>query len=203
LDAKMQAKGIRYLFGTSGMPVKIYSKQPINTLADIKGKKIRTSSAGWAPMCTSLGAVPITLASSEIMTSLQQNLIDGAMTADDSYSTAGYTNIAPYRIDNLFFTVSVDLTVLSQQNFSKMSPALQKITLNQVAPACVAGAAPIRAKWGANTAAALVALKTTPINWSPADLQAAYAAWKTTWPSYQQQWPDVFNAALTATGQTL
>jgi TRAP-type C4-dicarboxylate transport system substrate-binding protein len=60
----------------------IYSKAAIKSLADLKGKKIRSAGPTETEFTRALGMTPVSLAPSEIYTGLQQGLLDGNWVAD-------------------------------------------------------------------------------------------------------------------------
>jgi TRAP-type transport system periplasmic protein len=63
-------------------PRMIYSKTAIKSLADLKGKKIRSAGPTETEFTRALGMTPVSLAPSEIYTGLQQGLLDGNWVAD-------------------------------------------------------------------------------------------------------------------------
>lgn len=70
---------------------------PMNSLADLKGKKIRVMQSETAiKMVELLGASPVPMGSSEVYTSLQSNLINGAENNEFVLYTAGHGGVAKY-----------------------------------------------------------------------------------------------------------
>lgn len=63
-------------------PRMIYSKTAIKSLADLKGKKIRSAGPVETEFTRALGMVPVGVPPSEIYTGLQQGLLDGNWVAD-------------------------------------------------------------------------------------------------------------------------
>ncbi len=63
------------LFGTS--PYSLHARTPINSIADIKGKKIRTSGALESETIKALGAVPIGMPVTEVPEAISRGTIDG------------------------------------------------------------------------------------------------------------------------------
>jgi TRAP-type transport system periplasmic protein len=63
-------------------PRMIYSKSEVKSLADLKGKKIRSAGPVETEFTRALGMVPVGIPPSEIYTGLQQGLIDGNWVAD-------------------------------------------------------------------------------------------------------------------------
>lgn len=63
------------LFGTA--PYSLHARTPINSIADIKGKKIRTSGALEGETIKALGAVPIGMPVTEVPEAVSRGTIDG------------------------------------------------------------------------------------------------------------------------------
>ena len=81
LMAKHTFKGFEkyVVIGAMGTaPFTIYSRTKITNLAELKGKKIRTTNASQAATITALGAVPILLPVPEIPEAIGRGTIDGA-----------------------------------------------------------------------------------------------------------------------------
>jgi len=83
----------------------IWSKEPIPTVEDLRGKKIRVYSGIHADILTAAGAVPVTLSMAEVYGALQRAMIDGAITslstaaADHYDEVLGYGNEFPVKIE--------------------------------------------------------------------------------------------------------
>lgn len=70
---------------------------PVETLDDLKGKKIRTMESETATkMMKLLGASAVPMGSDEVFTSLQSNLIDGSENNEFVLYTAGHGEVAKY-----------------------------------------------------------------------------------------------------------
>ncbi|NWO00510.1 TRAP transporter substrate-binding protein [Tetragenococcus halophilus] len=70
---------------------------PVETLDDLKGKKIRTMESETATkMMNLLGASAVPMGSDEVFTSLQSNLIDGSENNEFVLYTAGHGEVAKY-----------------------------------------------------------------------------------------------------------
>lgn len=63
-------------------PRMVYTKADFKTLADLKGRKIRTAGPSETEFTRAIGMVPATIMPSEIYTALQQGVIDGNWVAD-------------------------------------------------------------------------------------------------------------------------
>ena len=71
--------GLHILFMSMANPVVLYSKKPISTLADYKGKKIRYASITNKLMLEALGASPMLIPPPEAQDALAKGIADGAM----------------------------------------------------------------------------------------------------------------------------
>lgn len=94
----------------------IFSSTPVTTFDDLKGRKIRyPGGEGWRLALASLGANPISIPYTEVVTSLQTNLISGLIT--DFTGGVGYYElnkftpyavIVPVTIQPICFMVNTD-----------------------------------------------------------------------------------------------
>ena len=86
LDAAYREKGCHLLKSLGPSPLVLVSKNPITSVAQMKGMKIRGSGA--APdLISNLGGVPVTLAPAEIYLALQTGTIDGLITPQYAIGT--------------------------------------------------------------------------------------------------------------------
>jgi len=72
-------QGLHILWMQMANPVVLYSKEPIRTLADYKGKKIRYASITNKQMLEALGAAPMLIPPQESQDALAKGIADGAM----------------------------------------------------------------------------------------------------------------------------
>lgn len=75
-----QKLGVTPLFWVPTPPYAIIANEPIKTLDDLKGKKIRSFGGHIPKLIEAGGGVPLTVDFGEIYTSLQTGVLDGAMT---------------------------------------------------------------------------------------------------------------------------
>ena len=89
-------KGFISLIYIEGGARSIYTKsKAINTPSDLKGIKLRVQdSPTYIEMAKLLGATPVALNFSEVYTSIQQGVIDGAENNFPSYVEAGHAEVA-------------------------------------------------------------------------------------------------------------
>ena len=92
-----------------GDPIHIMTKEPIRTIADLKGKKIRlVGEAGIA--LKALGAVPVGIVSAEMYTAFERGTIDGVCSSFGGFATFNLHEIGKYvtKMDlytNMFYVI--------------------------------------------------------------------------------------------------
>ena len=74
----------------------VWCKGPVKTLADLKGKKIRGSSATVADLVSGLGATPVTMSFGEVPSALQRGVIDCVITGTLSGNTGKLFEVADH-----------------------------------------------------------------------------------------------------------
>jgi TRAP-type C4-dicarboxylate transport system substrate-binding protein len=97
------------------------SKKKIQSLADMKGLKFRSSGAVQSAMVKGLGGTPVTLPITEVYTSLEKGVIDGVVTA--------FSAMVAYRLyDVTNYSLQAGLTA------TPMAVAMNKKTWNSLPP---------------------------------------------------------------------
>jgi len=80
--AEMLAKrGLKLLAINTWPTQQLFSREPIRTVGDWKGKKIRVYGADSANTARALGAAPVSIGFGEVYTALEKKTVDGAMTS--------------------------------------------------------------------------------------------------------------------------
>ena len=74
----------------------LFSREKINGLDDLKGKKIRASGWTTSEFVTALGATGVTLSFSEVPQALQRGVVDCAITGSLSGYSAGWGEVSKY-----------------------------------------------------------------------------------------------------------
>jgi TRAP-type C4-dicarboxylate transport system substrate-binding protein len=77
----------------------IYSKNPLKTVDDFKGLKMRTANAEQGQLMTNLGAKPTSVAWAELYMALQTGVVDGAITGLDSGYGSSFYEVVKYVSD--------------------------------------------------------------------------------------------------------
>jgi TRAP-type C4-dicarboxylate transport system substrate-binding protein len=110
------------LFGTA--PYSLHARNPINTIADIKGKKIRSSGAIEGETLKALGAVPIGMPVTEVPEAISRGTVDGTTSHPSPLFDFGIARVT----NSHFFTRLgiVPLAILmNKKKFDSLPPAGQ------------------------------------------------------------------------------
>lgn len=114
---------------TFGSGLMGHHDKTIETVADFKGLKMRTSGTAQATMYKALGAVPVGLSSKEIYTALQRGTIEGATSGISRWRRSKLYEVAPYlTIDPTLPYLSMWL-VINNKAWAKLSGDDQKIIM--------------------------------------------------------------------------
>lgn len=82
LNSQLARFGAEAIMWSAYAPIKMWGKgEPISGLDDISGMKVRALSAENAQLLESLDAVPVTLATPEVMTALEYGTVDAILTS--------------------------------------------------------------------------------------------------------------------------
>ncbi len=103
------------------------SKRPINTLADMKGMKIRVQQSDmFIDLVNALGANATPMPFGEVFAALQTNVIDGAENNWPSYESTRHFEVAKF-YSLTEHSMSPEVLVMSKRSFAKLSAADQAI----------------------------------------------------------------------------
>ena len=91
--------GLHILFMTMANPIVIYSKVPINTLADFKGMKIRYASITNKQLLDALGAAPLLIPPPEAQDALAKGIVEGAMFPHEAGLAYDLASVVKYAIE--------------------------------------------------------------------------------------------------------
>ena len=130
IEAALAKKGVTVIASYSYPLQVLWGRRKIESLADLKGQKIRVSSPEQAEFVKRYGAIAITLGTAEVPASLDRGVIDGVITAA---SGAGYLwrDLLKYNY-GLGTNYSDSLIIVNTERFEKLPPATQA-TLRSVA----------------------------------------------------------------------
>ncbi len=106
----------------------LFSTKPIVSVADIKGKKVRTFSVALDDYYSALGAVPVSLPFAEVYTGLSRGTVDAVQTASGNALGVKLWEVAPYVID-VKAGAGPAAIIFSRPSWSRLPPDLQAMFL--------------------------------------------------------------------------
>jgi TRAP-type C4-dicarboxylate transport system substrate-binding protein len=106
-------------------PQVLFCNGKVNTLEDLKGKKVRTFTASMAEVVESLGATSITLQFPEVYPALQKGVADCAVTAPSAGNSANWPEVST-RFIPLALSGSVQGHFMNLDVWKKFNPDQQK-----------------------------------------------------------------------------
>ena len=125
IDAAYREKGCHLLKSQGPSPLVFISREPLNTVQELKGLKIRGSGA--APdLITNLGAVPVTLAPAELYMALQTGTVDGVIMPNYTIGTLNLWDVAKGLMGPPFGQVAGDMYV-NLEVYNGLSDDLKEI----------------------------------------------------------------------------
>jgi TRAP-type C4-dicarboxylate transport system substrate-binding protein len=92
-------KGLHVLWLEMANPIVIYSKQPIRSLADFHGKKIRYASITNKQLLEALGAVPLLVPPPESQDALAKGIVEGAAFPHEAGLAYDLASVVKYAIE--------------------------------------------------------------------------------------------------------
>ncbi len=95
-EALEKTFGVKLLAVTPYPAQILFSNENINSLNDLKGKKVRASGWTTSKFIEALGAAGVTISFSEVAQSLQRGVVDGAVTGSLSGYNAGWGDVTKY-----------------------------------------------------------------------------------------------------------
>ena len=96
MKARFDQLGIVFLGAFATPPYILMCKEPITSLADMEGLKIRTPGAVQADWARSVGAVPVTVPSTEMFTGLEKGQLDCASNAANDLKSRSLWDVAKH-----------------------------------------------------------------------------------------------------------
>jgi len=95
-EAIAEANGQRVLYNVAWPGGQVFSKEPVRTLEDFAGLKIRTADKNQTDFFAALGAVPVHLPWAEVVPSLASGAIDAVTTSTSSGVDGAFWEFTPY-----------------------------------------------------------------------------------------------------------
>src|SRR6476661_4873568 len=97
VDKLMQQKwNAKLLAIGTAPPQALWCATEVKTFDDLKGKKLRVYTKTMVDFTTGIGAAPVNIAFREVVTALQNKVVDCAVTGTSVGNSAGWTEVTKY-----------------------------------------------------------------------------------------------------------
>lgn len=128
LKAELGKFNMMYLSPFANSSYKLWSTDPIKTLSDVKGKKIRTA-GNQAKLLKALGGVPVSIIATEVYTALQRGTLDGTMANTTFAFEYKYTEVVKYMFGLDFGTVPFFMAI-NKDSWEKIPTDIQQMFID-------------------------------------------------------------------------
>ncbi len=183
LTSKTPAAGFRIVHYWEITFRNVYSRTPVNSIADLKGKKIRViPNPTFIALFRGLGSAPTPMAFGELYSALQQGVVDAAENDTLTYFTTKHYEVAK----NLALTshlMLVNLMVFSEKQWQRMPENMRAV----VSKASLEGRKAMLEDRVKREAKVLEDLKAVGVNLTQPDLKPLIEVGRKTWAESEQK----------------
>ncbi|HET7546232.1 MAG TPA: TRAP transporter substrate-binding protein [Usitatibacter sp.] len=129
IESRFRKQGMRVLYSVPWPPQGIYSDKPINSMADMKGLKMRAYNPYTSRIAELAGAQPVTIQAAE----LAQAMATGAVNANITSSSTGYDSkaweVVKYYYDTQAW-IPKNIVFVNEKAFDALPKSEQKAVLD-------------------------------------------------------------------------
>lgn len=130
------ANNVHPLMTVGSAPYNLICTEPLETLADAEGKKVRTAGETWTNTIEDLGMVPVSLSYNEIYEGLQRGVIDCVtINPNQLVSSLMLEDVAPYYHPVTFPLFQSTNFVMTLDVWEDLPPELQQVFHEEAAQA--------------------------------------------------------------------
>ncbi|MCU0946029.1 MAG: TRAP transporter substrate-binding protein [Rubritepida sp.] len=104
----------------------LFCRQPFTSLADLRGRRIRTFGNSLVDFYTALGAQPVSIGFPEVYSALERGVVDCAITGSGSGAAARWPEVATH-ISDLPVSWAVAAYVVNLAWFNRQEPAVRAL----------------------------------------------------------------------------
>jgi TRAP-type transport system periplasmic protein len=119
-------KGLHILFMNMANPIVVWSKEPIKSVADFKGKKIRYASITNKQLLEAMGAVPLLIPPPESQDAIAKGIAEGATFPYEAGFAYKLASVVPYTIEPPLASATFAL-VMNPAKYKSLPPDLRAI----------------------------------------------------------------------------
>ncbi len=132
LVKSFEDRGIKILGGTALDGYSLLCKEPIRTLEDARGKRVRTAGVVFANEAQALGMVPVPLLPTEIYEGFSRGIVDCVMHTPTGYINYGITEVdgPKFFINSSFAGFTGSYWAMAKSKWDTLTPLAQQIMLD-------------------------------------------------------------------------
>jgi TRAP-type transport system periplasmic protein len=116
----------------SAPPMAIWCGPEITGIDDLKGKKLRVFSKTMIDFAEGVGAVPININFREVVTALQNKVVDCAVTGTSVGNVSGWAEVTNYLMP-ISLGWAINVHVVNLDTWNRLDPAVQEFMLKEFA----------------------------------------------------------------------
>lgn len=125
-------RGLKLLAINAWPTQQLFSLQPIKTVADWKGKKIRVYGADSANTARALGAAPVSIGFGEVYTALEKKTVDGAITSATNAEPMKFFEVSKFINYWHIAGAGSEWFVVNQKAFDALPKDLQQVVMDSL-----------------------------------------------------------------------
>ena len=134
ISALFQKQGLRMMYSVPWPSQAFFTKEPVKSLADLKGKKLRTYNAQTARLANLMGLIPTTVQATEIPQAFSAGIIDTMFTSGPTGVTTRSWEYTKFFYDTGAW-VPKNVVLFNEGAFRKLPADVQKAMLTAAATA--------------------------------------------------------------------
>ena len=132
IQEKLMKQGLRVLYMVPWPSQAFFTKKPINSVADLKGLKMRTYNAQTARLGQLMGVVPTTVQATEIPQAFSSGIIDTMFTSGPTAVTSKAWDYTKFVYDTQAW-VPKNVVFVNEKSFQALPESVRKVVLEQAA----------------------------------------------------------------------
>ncbi|MFI8621753.1 MULTISPECIES: TRAP transporter substrate-binding protein [unclassified Marinomonas] len=183
--------GVKFIGGSTTGVEALVSRVPLDSVADLKGLKIRAPEGLVQQVFAAAGAAPVNLPGSEVFTGLSKGVIDAAdYTVFSTNQKAGMNDIATHPVYPGFHSLPLIDISMSKKKWDKLPADIQAILTVSVRDFAEDITTQLRIADEAAVKVAKANPKITIHNWSPEERKKFRAIARVQWKEFAKRSPN-------------
>ncbi|MEL0635566.1 TRAP transporter substrate-binding protein [Marinomonas sp. TI.3.20] len=183
--------GVKFIGGSTTGVEALVSRVPLDSVADLKGLKIRAPEGLVQQVFAAAGAAPVNLPGSEVFTGLSKGVIDAAdYTVFSTNQKAGMNDIATHPVYPGFHSLPLIDVSMSKKKWDKLPADIQAILTVSVRDFAEDITTQLRIADEAAVKVAQANPKITIHNWSPEERKKFRAIARVQWKEFAKRSPN-------------